>query len=54
MTDRATPVLSLVLCARNDAYMGNSRWRLETSLNYAGAQIAALGAEDRVEIVVAD
>ncbi len=48
------PILSLVLCARNDAYMGNSRWRLETSLNYAGAQIAALGVEAQVEIVVAD
>jgi len=48
------PVLSLVLCSRNDAYMGNSRWRLETTLNYTAAQIAAIGAEDQVEILVAD
>ena len=33
-----TPALSLILCSRNDQYMGNSRWRLQTSLNHA-AQI---------------
>ena len=50
----ATPSLSLVLCARNDEYMGNSRWRLETTLNYICAQVARLGRPDAVEIVVAD
>jgi len=54
MKAERSPVLSLVLCSRNDAYMGNSRWRLEATLNYTGAQIAALGAEALVEIVVAD
>jgi hypothetical protein len=48
------PRLSLILCSRNDEYMGNSRWRLETTLNYIAAQIVALGAEQDVEIVVAD
>jgi len=46
--------LSLVLCSRNDAYMGNSRWRLETTLNYIGAVVAAMDAPADVEIVVTD
>jgi hypothetical protein len=50
----ASPALSLVLCSRNDAYMGNSRWRLETALNYVGGRVASIGAEDRVEVIVAD
>jgi hypothetical protein len=54
MTTPNAPILSLVLCSRNDAYMGNSRWRLETTLNYIGMQAAAMGAENRIEIVVAD
>ena len=48
------PRLSLILCSRNDAYRGNSRWRLETALNYAGEQVKALGRESEVEVVVAD
>lgn len=48
------PVLSLILCSRNDAYMGNSRWRLETTLNYVGDRVQALGREDDVEVIVAD
>ena len=28
-------IISLILCSRNDSYMGNSRWRLETSINLA-------------------
>jgi hypothetical protein len=51
---RQAPTLSLVLCSRNDEYMGNSRWRLETTLNYLGAQVARLRPQDAVEIVVAD
>jgi hypothetical protein len=55
MTDsRQAPALSLILCSRNDEYMGNSRWRLETTLNYIGAQVARLRCQAAVEIVVAD
>jgi hypothetical protein len=50
----AAPTLSLILCSRNDAYMGNARWRLETTLNFIAAEVAALGAEASVEVVVAD
>ena len=50
----ASPALSLILCSRNDAYLGNSRWRLETALNYVGDRVASVGCEDRVEVIVAD
>lgn len=49
-----TPVLSLILCSRNDDYMGNSKWRLQTSLNHVAKVITDLGREADVEIVVAD
>lgn len=51
---RRTPVLSLILCSRNDEYMGRSRWRLETALNYVGERVAAMGRVEDVEVLVAD
>lgn len=51
---RREPVLSLVLCSRNDQFMGNSRWRLETTLNYVARNLEELGREKDVEIIVAD
>jgi hypothetical protein len=51
---RIVPVLSLILCSRNDEYMGNSRWRLETSLNYVADQVEALSRAEDVEVLVAD
>ena len=46
--------LSLILCSRNDRYQGNSLWRLQTALNYAGLQVHVLGREEDVEIIVSD
>ena len=34
--------------------MGNSRWRLETALNYAGRRVEEIGREPDVEILIAD
>ena len=48
------PALTLILCSRNDQYMGNSLWRLETTLNYLGQIIDELGREGQVEALVAD
>jgi len=48
------PALSLILCSRNDEYMGNSLWRLETTLNYVGERVAALGRHEDVEVLVTD
>jgi hypothetical protein len=48
------PGLSLILCSRNDHYMGNSPWRLETTLNYVAQIVQNLGREKDVELIVAD
>ena len=34
--------------------MGNSRWRLETCLNYLAARVAEVGRSNEVEVLVAD
>jgi len=34
--------------------MGNSRWRLETTLNYVADQVKELGRAKDVEVLVAD
>ena len=47
-------ILSLILCSRNDSYMGNSRWRLETSINLALLNAKKAGFLDKLEIVVSD
>jgi hypothetical protein len=44
--------LSLILCSRNDEYMGNSRWRLQTTLNHVADQVEALGRAKDVEVFV--
>jgi hypothetical protein len=46
--------LSLILCSRNDNYMGNSRWRLQTTLNYVAGHVESLGRDKDVELLVAD
>lgn len=46
--------LSVILCSRNDQYMGNSKWRLQTSLNYVAQNLSELGRVDDVEIIVSD
>jgi hypothetical protein len=48
------PVLSLILCSRNDQYMGNSLWRLQTTLNYTAQNVSELGRESDVEIIITD
>jgi hypothetical protein len=47
-------ILSLILCSRNDNYMGKSRWRLQTTLNYVADHVESLGREKDVEVLVAD
>lgn len=48
------PILSLLICARNDKYQGNSVWRLQTALNCTAQNVHDLGKEGDVEIVVID
>lgn len=54
MAASSRPVLSLILCSRNDEYMGNSLWRLRTALDYTARQVAKLGRGPDVEILVSD
>lgn len=46
--------LSLIICSRNDDYMGDPMWRLATSINYLSDKIYKLNRELQVEIVVTD
>lgn len=46
--------LTLIICSRNDDYMGDPMWRLATSINYVSENIFKLGRNTQVEIVVAD
>jgi hypothetical protein len=48
------PIISLILCSRNDQYQGNSVWRLQTALNYVAQNVSELGKEEQVEVIVAD
>jgi hypothetical protein len=47
-------IISLILCSRNDSYMGNSRWRLETSINLALHNAKKAGFLEQLEIIVSD
>ncbi len=50
----SNPLISLILCSRNDSYMGNSRWRLETSINLALLNARDANFLDKLEIIVSD
>lgn len=49
-----SPLISLILCSRNDSYMGNSRWRLETSINLALLYAKEANFLNKLEIIVSD
>jgi uncharacterized protein (UPF0248 family) len=48
------PRLSIFIGARNDTYMGNYRWRLETTLNYLAASLEQIGRLNDVEVIITD
>jgi len=48
------PLVTLILCSRNDSYMGNSRWRLETSINLALINAKNAIFLEKLEIVISD
>lgn len=48
------PIVSLILCSRNDNYMGNAMWRLATSINAVIANANELDRLKDLEIIVAD
>lgn len=48
------PILSLILCSRNDNYAGNPVWRLQTALNYMALRAEQLKIESSMEVIVCD
>ncbi|OGM62421.1 hypothetical protein A3A76_00335 [Candidatus Woesebacteria bacterium RIFCSPLOWO2_01_FULL_39_23] len=48
------PVLSIVMPARNDNYMGNSNWRLETALDFLAIELDKLNKLKDVEVIIVD
>ncbi len=48
------PLLSFVLCSRNDDYQGSPLWRLGSVLDFLAQSAERVGCLDDVEIVVAD
>jgi len=50
----SNPLISLILCSRNDSYMGNSRWRLETSINLALLNAKDANFLNKLQIIVSD
>ncbi|MCS6850941.1 MAG: glycosyltransferase family 2 protein [Gemmataceae bacterium] len=51
---RDGPLLSLVIPARNDSYMGDFKWRFATCLNYLARNLDRIGRLGDVEVVVCD
>ncbi|CAK0771002.1 hypothetical protein CCP3SC5AM1_700003 [Gammaproteobacteria bacterium] len=47
-------LLSIVLCGRNDNYLGDFKYRIQTAINYVGMNCARAGVKDDVEIIVVD
>ncbi len=48
------PVLSFILCSRNDNYCGDSVGRLTTTLNYLGEIVQDHGLDNSIEVVLSD
>lgn len=53
-TKNSSPLISIVIPSRNDNYMGNPNWRLETTINFIAAELASIGRLDDVEVIVVD
>jgi hypothetical protein len=47
-------LLSLIIGARNDTFMGDFQWRLRTTLNFIADSLEKIGRLDDVEVVVCD
>ena len=47
-------ILSIILCSKNDSYMGNTKWRLETSINLTLLNAKESNWLEKIEILVCD
>ncbi|CAK0768748.1 conserved hypothetical protein [Gammaproteobacteria bacterium] len=50
----ATKLLSIVLCGKNDNYLGDFKYRIQSAINYAGINCTKAGFQDMVEILIVD
>lgn len=48
------PVLSLIMCSRNDDYQRGALWRLQTGLNLTAQTVHRLGLQNSVEVILTD
>lgn len=51
---RRYKLLTIVLCGRNDDYLGDFKYRIQTAINYVGVSCAHRGLKNDVEILVVD
>ncbi len=49
-----TPLISFVVCGRNDNYMGNYTWRITTAMNCLVRNLVRVGRQNDAEIILAD
>ncbi len=49
-----TPFLSVIIPAKNDGFMGNFNYRIETTLNVFAHSLQTLGLLEQVEILISD
>ncbi|MDT7041529.1 hypothetical protein [Candidatus Nitronereus thalassa] len=49
-----SPKISFIVCSRNDNYMGNPMWRLETTVNYLIKNLVKVDRVQEAEIIIAD
>lgn len=48
------PILSIVTSGRNDNYMGNSNWRMETTINFLAKEACKVNQLSNIEIIIVD
>lgn len=54
MDNTRKPLLSLIIGARNDSYMGDFAWRLSACLNYLGRSLSSIEDTGSVEVIICD
>lgn len=47
-------MLSIVIGSRNDNYIGNSNWRLQTTINFLAKELDNLNKLDQIELIIVD
>ena len=51
---KTTPLISLVISGRNDGFVGDYEWRIQTAFDYLASNLKKLGRLEAVELVFMD